>query len=132
MNCRYNFYTFYPQFERTQMPMVEGKMPNMDLVHTVNHCAVTCYHAMAEMVKRPDVKNRTKQIQLLHECARICQTQAAFLAMDTPFVKEHAKVCALICEECAKECAKFNDPMSQQCAQTCADCANKCRQFSMM
>ncbi|GKU30656.1 hypothetical protein CFB3_27630 [Clostridium folliculivorans] len=35
------------------------------------------------------------------------------------FAKDHCKMCATICDACAKECSIFKDEHCQKCADEC-------------
>lgn len=100
------------------------------LIQTVQHCAATCEHMVSMLAASPDVHARTQQIQFLRDCADICYTTARFLARGGHFTGQIAALCALICETCGNECAKFPDAHSQHCAQICLRCAHDCRRFA--
>lgn len=127
----YHNQNFYYSMDSRQQPM-NMQMPHSDLVNTLQNCAASCNHTLSEVIKMPDARNRQRQIQLLHDCSRICESQASYTVMNSPFAKQHANMCAMVCEECANECDKFNDPISQHCAQMCEECAIACRAFSRM
>lgn len=114
-------------------------MPNMpnvsmvshhNLLNTVEHCAATCEHMVTMLLGMHDVHARATQIQLLRDCASICQTMAIYLARHSGLAKSLANLCAHICEVCGNECAKFPDAESRRCAQICFNCAQECRAFA--
>jgi len=110
----------------------EVRIPHSQLINTLHDCVATCYYTMSEVLGMSNVSNREMQIKMLHDCARICESQATYTAMNSTFAKQHADMCAMVCEECAKHCAKHNDLVSQNCAAVCMRCAAECRQYAKM
>lgn len=102
------------------------------LLKTVTECFAECEGMITMCLGMADVQARTKQIQLLRDCASICETTACFLARNSMFVKMCAHLCAYICEVCGHECMKHADTESQRCGQICLHCAQECKSFSMM
>ena len=78
-----------------------------------------------------DLHLRHRQLQLLRDCADVCTLTAKYLARHSSFSKSIAGLCAIICEACGNECARFTDQESQKCAQICLHCAMECRAFAM-
>lgn len=102
-----------------------------NLVETIQNCEETCEHMTTFLKRKPDVKKRTRQLQLLRDCADICTLTAKYIARNSEFSKCIANLCAYICEACGMECAKFPDLESQNCAKICLHCARECRIFAM-
>ncbi|WP_379154137.1 four-helix bundle copper-binding protein [Paenibacillus sp. sgz5001063] len=46
------------------------------------------------------------------------------------YVKDFFQVFAKICDDCATECAKFQDALCQACAEYCRKCADECRKMA--
>lgn len=105
-------------------------LPNKGLVKTIQECSATCEHMTKMMLYMPDVKNRVEQINLLRDCADICDTTEDYVARNSYFSKSIAAQCADICVTCGTECSKFPDQASQMCAQICFNCAEECKEFS--
>lgn len=104
--------------------------PYEDLIHTIQHCEITCEH-MTKMIKQKHDDMRVRQLSFLHDCADICTLTAKFLGRMSYFSKVIAHSCALICKTCGDECAKFPDAESQHCAKVCHHCAKECAAFAM-
>lgn len=100
------------------------------LISVIQHCEAMCEHMVTYVASRKDVCRRTRQLQLLRDCADICALTAKYVARDSMFAKHTAELCACICEACARECARFSDPQSQHCAQICMHCARECMEFA--
>ena len=114
--------------------MQKGKMmkyANKSLVKTIQECTATCEHMEKMMLYMPDVAQRINQVNLLRDCADICDTTENYLARNSVFSKSIAAQCAEICVTCGLECAKFPDQHSQMCAQICFNCAEECREFAV-
>ena len=102
------------------------------LVKVIQDCEATCEHMTTMLKRRPDVQMRMRQLILLRDCADICGLTAKFVARNSIFSKHCAHLCAIICETCGRECARFPDMESQQCAQICLNCARECQAFAGM
>ncbi|WCK52927.1 four-helix bundle copper-binding protein [Aneurinibacillus sp. Ricciae_BoGa-3] len=101
------------------------------VLRTIQHCASHCEHMGKMFLHSPDVYARTTQIDLLRDCADICDSTARYIARNSMFSKSLAKKCARICETCGTYCLQFPDEASQLCARVCLHCAAECRAFVM-
>jgi len=104
---------------------------HMTILKNIHHCEVNCEHMTTFLKRLPDIQARTIQLQLLRDCADICSLAIKFIARNSPFAKQIAKMCASICDVCGNECLRFPDQESQHCAQICLNCARECRTFAM-
>lgn len=102
------------------------------LVKVIQDCEASCEHMTTHLRNKPDVRMRTRQLMLLRDCADICGLTAKFVARNSVFAKHCAHFCAMICEICGNECARFPDPESQECSRICHHCARECRAFAGM
>ncbi|ETT40473.1 hypothetical protein M2277_005755 [Paenibacillus sp. LBL] len=96
----------------------------------VQECGAMCEHMVSHFLCMPDARSRIHQIQLLRDCATICETLSCYIARRSVFAKAAANLCAYICEACGNECAKFADQESQMCSRMCLKCAQECRTFA--
>lgn len=88
---------------------------------TINHCLkMGGDHASAE------------HINLLMDCAKICQLAADFAIRGSVHHAALCQLCAQICRECADECEAINseDEEMKECAQICRECADACERMS--
>ena len=68
-------------------------------------------------------------MQLMEDCADICQTTARIVTRRSPRHADIATACASVCDLCAASCEKFiGDPHMKACANQCYLCASACRQ----
>ena len=64
-------------------------------------------------------------LQLMINCAEICQTCANFMLSDSPLHKAVTAACAEVCEACAKSCEQVGD--MQSCIEECRKCEKSCK-----
>lgn len=100
------------------------------ILQTLHHCQVTCEHMTIMVGRSQDVHLRVRQLELLRDCADICDCTQKFIARHSSFAKAIATLCANVCEICANECLKFPDADSQNCGHICINCARECRAFA--
>jgi len=120
-------YPAYNPIQTMGTQLMQPSYPNAYFVNVLDNCAAECFSTMSQLAGRPD---REIQIKLLHDCARICESQVTFTVVGSIFSKQHAAFCAIICETCGYECAKFPDPMSQHCSRVCLHCAEMCKRYA--
>lgn len=124
------------QMEMDRMEMQPGrdgmKYMNEELVRTLQDCEAACEHMSHHIKRLPDFRERFRQAVFLRDCADICALTAKALARHSLIGMNVTELCARTCEACAKECAKFNDQMSQNCSKICMHCARECARFTGM
>jgi Cys-rich four helix bundle protein (predicted Tat secretion target) len=59
----------------------------------------------------------------------LCASLAKLAALDSPRLKDLAKVCMDACADCEKECRKHEakHAVCKACAEACADCIKECK-----
>jgi Cys-rich four helix bundle protein (predicted Tat secretion target) len=61
----------------------------------------------------------------------MCDSLAKLAMLDAPRLKEFAKVCAAVCEDCEKECLKHEKHViCKACAESCAACIKECKKLT--
>lgn len=62
----------------------------------------------------------------------MCEALTRFAALDAPRLKELAKLCGQVCEDCQKECKKHapHHEVCRQCAESCEACAKECKKLT--
>ena len=93
-------------------------------------CSQACLEAFEACMSNPGLESRAKVVKMLVECARACDTAAGEMASNAVFAREYAKICASVCELCAKNCDMFRDDHCRLCAEECRACAKECREMS--
>lgn len=73
----------------------------------------------------------------MEECARLCRDvadltalHARFMARDSQYSGDLARVCADACETCADECEQHDAQHCQVCADVLRECAESCRSMA--
>ena len=89
-------------------------------------CAAICNHCAASCAKEPDAALYAHCIQHTMECAVVCYATAEMMSLGSKHVKELARLCAKICDECAEHCLQFPSEHCQECAAVCTRCADAC------
>jgi flagellar motor component MotA len=97
---------------------------NQTCIDACNKCAQACYECFQACLNEPDVKARKNCISMLVECAMSCQMSTSLMSMQAQSSMEHCKLCATICNKCAKECEMFKEEHCQQCAAECENMAS--------
>lgn len=67
-------------------------IPN--IVNTIQHCEAVCESMTDYIENRPDINSRTKQLELLRDCAKHPDVES--------------QNCSRVCLHCAKECKEFS------------------------
>lgn len=115
-----------------EMPPSDHQIPHQELVETIQNCEAICEHMTHHIKMHYSLQMRTRQLQLLRDCADICGLTAKYIARNSMFARRTAQLCGHICEVCGAECARFSDAESQNCARVCLNCARECYAFASM
>jgi Cys-rich four helix bundle protein (predicted Tat secretion target) len=60
----------------------------------------------------------------------MCDSLSKLALLDAPRLKEFAKVCAAVCEDCEKECRKHEKhAICKACAESCSACIKECKKL---
>lgn len=88
-------------------------------------CMSCLQHCLALGGKHSDFRH----INLLTECAEICQLASRFMIATSDFAHDICGVCARICDACGDSCHDIDpeDPHMNACMVACRKCADSCR-----
>lgn len=90
-------------------------------------CRKTIHYCLGKGGKHADPAH----IELLLNCADICQTSANFLVAGSALHSSTCRVCAEVCAKCAEACEKMgDDKLMKECAEICRQCAKSCKEMS--
>ena len=96
--------------------------------------SLDCYQACTETTLRCLTMGgkhaEYKHLNLLLDCARICNTNADFMLRNSPYFPQTCGITADICDECADNCDRFTDDFMKECARVCRRCAESCREMA--
>ena len=118
------------------MPQMSGHTDKHDMqacIDACTSCHQTCTHTVHHCLDKGGKHADSMHITLLLDCAQICATSADFLTRHSVHHQATCRVCAEICEACAKSCdAVSNEEMMRTCAEECRRCAASCRAMAAM
>jgi hypothetical protein len=104
-------------------------------------CHRICIETLAHCLQMGGAHAETGHIQLLLDCAAICQLSEDFMLRTSEFHAQVCGVCAEVCERCAESCHAIRgtdtadgnaDALMLSCAEVCERCAESCRQMASM
>lgn len=98
-----------------------------DCIAACNNCATECGHCFAHM---SGMASTNACPSCCVECAAICRLCCDAIARHSPFARQLCKLCADICDWCAKECGAHEMAHCKSCAEACRRCAEACRRMS--
>ena len=101
---------------------------------TMLTCSSACAHTINYCLDKGGEHASKAHINLLLDCAKICELAANFTARSSEHLTAVSKLCAEVCDRCAEECARMgeDDEMMQHCAEMCRRCAEECRTMAAM
>jgi Cys-rich four helix bundle protein (predicted Tat secretion target) len=73
-------------------------------------------------------KTMTECFASVRQMLPVCRTLEALAKLNSPRLKEYAKVCASYCRDCEKACKPHAAEMAvcKKCMEACAACASAC------
>ena len=93
-------------------------------------CLQTCTETMIKCLAMGGKYARPEHVNLLLDCARICNTNADFILRNSIYFPQICGMTADICDECADNCDRFDDDFMRECANVCRHCAESCREMA--
>ncbi len=100
-----------------------------DCIEALLRCATECQQCASFCLREEEDNLMAKCIKLDMECAAICYATAQLMNLGSEFAGDLCRICAEICDACAKECAKHEADHCQRCAVECTACAEECRKM---
>lgn len=96
-------------------------------------CSTVCQENIQHCLTKGGRHAQADHIGLLLDCAEICALTGTAMARGSGTHTELARVCASVCDSCARSCDGFGDDRDmQRCAEACRRCADSCRQMAGM
>ena len=108
---------------------------NKNLQECIDKC-IKCYEVCRQTIgmclQKGEKHSSFEHINLLLNCADICQTSANFMLSNSSLHNNICKVCAIVCTKCAEDCESIeeDDKEMKYCAEVCHECAESCKQMS--
>ena len=118
--------------QATQLPQSGGEI--QQCIQICLDCHRICHNTMMTYcLQQGGHYAESKHVQLMLDCAEICQTSANFMIRSSDLHYLTCQVCADVCDRCAEQCEQFTDDVQMQvCAEKCRQCATSCRQMVAM
>ena len=98
-----------------------------DCIDECIDCHQTCIETLTHCLTMGGSHAEPGHIQMLLDCAEICQMSANFMMRRSPMHNRACEVCAYACDRCAVACEQFADEAMKACAEACRSCAEACR-----
>ncbi|HKH44546.1 MAG TPA: four-helix bundle copper-binding protein [Thermoanaerobaculia bacterium] len=94
-------------------------------------CHEVCLQTVPHCLEKGGQHAEAAHIQMLLDCAEICETSANFMIRGSELHMETCHACSEVCQRCASDCQRLgNDPKMQECADVCLRCAESCAQMA--
>jgi hypothetical protein len=137
--------TFDPQSQSPLTGRISGSMEELERLQSsenkindeVQQClddSLDCYKICSKTtincLSMGGKHAKSEHIQLLMDCAKICNTNADFIMRNSTYYPQTCGICADICDECGDECDKFDEDFMKECAEMCRRCAESCRELA--
>ncbi|AGB41342.1 hypothetical protein Halha_1397 [Halobacteroides halobius DSM 5150] len=93
-------------------------------------CLSECEASLTFSLQESKKDNQLDCINLLLDCIDICSITIRYLLYNSRFIRDICYKCAIICNNCAKVCAKSSNKHYQSCVEICHKCAKKCKKIA--
>jgi uncharacterized protein Yka (UPF0111/DUF47 family) len=100
-----------------------------ECIENCNECHQLCLETISHYLNLDQKENDTQLLQILFDCAYICQVSADFLIRKSNCHAELCEVCAQICLKCADACNPMKDDQFKDCEEACRRCADTCQEM---
>lgn len=115
--------------EKLSINQEGNQMTKQECLKALGQCLVACNTCYIECLKEEDINHMRECIKLDRQCAMIVSLTMKTIELEGSFIKETCELCAMVCNQCAKECEKHDHPHCKECAQACKVCAAACREL---
>lgn len=96
-------------------------------------CRAICIETSAHCLEMGGRHAQAAHLNLLLNCAEICETSSSFLLRSSLLHTATCRACAEVCGECARSCRGIgSDATMLRCAEICERCAESCFQMAEM
>ena len=86
-------------------------------------CHATCLQTVEHCLTKGGAHAAREHIQLLLDCAELCESSAHFMIRESPFQGRICALCAEACRACEEACRRMGDAADLRCAESCRRCA---------
>ena len=94
-------------------------------------CETECNEGFHHCFKQVQAgkKNYAKAMHLCVDCGDICGTSSKLVARKSPLMIHTCRACAECCDDCIKECEKFDDPEMKEAVEALRKCSKTCHEM---
>jgi hypothetical protein len=114
------------------MPHQTNNRDMQECIERCQECADICLKTSTHCLKMGGEHAAPAHQVLLHDCAQVCATSAAFMSRMSHHHAVLCRACAEVCAACADDCERLagGDRMMTQCADACRRCAQSCEHMA--
>ncbi len=125
--------TLQEEIMATTLPLYQVDSEMQSCIENCMDCASVCTNTLTTYCLKVGGHHAgMSHVQLMMDCATICQTCTNFMLRGSGFHSRICGLCAEICDRCAADCEKFSDDSQMlACAAACRRCAESCRSMAM-
>ncbi|RUO97756.1 four-helix bundle copper-binding protein [Hyphomicrobium sp.] len=110
-----------------------GLSPNQTVIDVALNCVKrgdVCFNHCITLLSKGDTSIKDC-IRTVSAMLPTCSTLAQLASLEAARLKEFAKVCIAICEDCEKECKRHADHHAacKNCMESCVDCIKECKKL---
>jgi hypothetical protein len=99
-------------------------------IEACSQCHRVCLETMRVALTMGGKYAAAEFVELLNDCAQICQTSADFMIRGSGYHRIICGACAEICRACEQSCRRLGGEEMNACAEVCARCAESCTRMA--
>jgi hypothetical protein len=114
--------------------MPGGKMASIEEgIAECMECHRVCTETLTYCLRQGKAYVEPSHVQLLIDCAQICQTTADLMTRGSDVACQMCEVAAYVCERTAVSCERWasTDSQMKRCADACSRSGENCRKIMM-
>ena len=125
------------QTQNESNPKIMFKNISSGMAACIQNCT-NCYEACTQMItyclEKGGKHSDSKHIQLLFDCAQVCNLSANFMMRNSESHSAICTACAEICEACSISCETLaaSDNEMKSIVEVCRKCATSCSDMGKM
>ena len=101
-----------------------------ECIDNCQRCHSLCWStALTHCLQQQGAHTKPDHYRLMMNCAEICQTAANFMLSESVYHHAVCKLCAQICEDCARSCEQTGN--MEECMIACRECARSCQSMAI-
>ncbi len=101
-----------------------------DCIEDCIDCYKICLETIMYCLTKGGNHSDPDHIQMMFECANICNASATSMLMGSDHHQKLCAVCSDICNSCAEDCEEFGDDQMMECGAMCSRCSESCKEMA--